>query len=988
MLVLNQEEAEKEEYYITLHPGYFPTKKSFNLGMITNWFKKNGQSRRYTLEQIFKFTSEGRCFIPSNVQLEKGTYTFVSSNLIFIDIDDDDKKTNPEKLLIELQDVCAGLFYTSSHSETKNRYRLVFVLDEYIRDIRVYEAIFEAIVVVLKELGVPVDEAIKTPLQRIRTANKGYRINNLDAKFSVKQLKANIELQQERMKQAKLKKLEAISKRQENLIYTVEELKARAEKIGYVEDIDEWFKLGYSLKSYVEEGSIDDLEGYEVFSILCGGNDETKVWQGFKPNQMTIGTFIHFSNNAGFKRTFKYYHAIASSQFSLPIERVKFMKYMPISYSKELLEREEKILVKSPTGSGKTHSFINAAKQLAEELIKQKQTRFFILTVPTRAITDQVANDNHILAVRGETKDIYENIRRYVYSGKRVFVCTYDIATVLYAILKTIKPLASFCLIVDEVHQLVHSYGFRKEAVEEVRSLVDKVKSFIGLSGTPDDVLRDMFDSEVHVQTKYEKAPCTMWGVITYNKTIEEEPMLFQLLKQKAEHGKKLLVFIQNKEMIERIKRQLKKIGIRVASITANEKQTSLTYRTLVRESKFDDAQIILTTSLSSDGININNETIEYECIVVASQRSPMFNVDQVRQCANRFRKPYRAFYIYMQKPKRKSNYLYNIEAAYKHEQNLANNIVDLINSEFSELNSRKLYKTGQLEKYIGIQFDEEERAKYNDLKLRFNVSNEKTKFYTIYRESFIQALAVLMGFQALQSIDVSAFIEKNRIDLSMVVDEIEHLKLVAKMEKEEKQKRIAEIYTQNVHSAFVQGDEEVLNLFKKAVITEHYNCLEEIANKLDFKLSLKIVQQVTNRRNIHAYKDRIQALINIQYYRSINRLTATKEAYEDIKQYLGKRLTKENIYILIEEVSKKYKRSKKVNVRHIVNNYFYHEANRTNKERFTILHELRIENVAEMFGINESDVQKTMQLFSEKEANNLVEIIMKKGDVSFPTLF
>lgn len=963
-----------------MHPGSFCTKESFQLGSITNWFKKYGVSKRYTLQELFDFTNQGKCFIPSHIETNGKEYDFVSSQLMFVDVDDDEKLTNPLEVLKELEEVCVGLFYTSSHCETKNRYRLVFVLDEYIRDIRTYEFVFNYLVEKLEFIGVIADKSIKTPLQRIRTATKGYEVNNFNAVLPVKEIIEIAQLEKEKLLRERSRKLQEVIENKEVYSYSFEELKARAEVIGYVNDFNEWSTLAYSLKSYVEEGYIDDIEGYEIFSNLCGGNDETVFWNSLKTNRITIGTFIYRSNEAGFKKSFKYYHAVSNVSSSLEVEKIRYDKYIPIEFSKSVLEREKKILVKSPTGSGKTFSFINAAKEIAEELKKENQTRFFIFAVPTVAITDQVANDNNILAVRGETSNLYDKVRKYVYSGQNVVVCTYDMVQALESILSAIKPFASYGLIVDEFHQTTHSYGYRRKAIEGVYSLLSKVKTFVALSGTPDDCLRDIFDEEIHVSTKHEKSPCQMWGVLTYDKKDEEEVLLFQLLLQKARSGKKILLFLQNKDGIDRIQTQLKKEGINAAKITADGKLTNPTYKVLVHESKFpEDIQIILTTSLASDGLNVHNESLEYECIVVATQSSPLFNVDQVRQMTNRFRKPYRAFYVYMQKAKREARYLYNIESAFDYEKMLAQNAVNLIAEEFKGKNSNLLFRKASIEKRFDIAFNSEEKVKYNVLTLRYNVSKEKSDYYKVYRNQYIEALTKLIGIKPLPSIDITQYMSENNADLTDIKEQLDELKELSKMDKAIKQENIAKSYSKEIYEAFVTQNDEVLKIFKQAVTAEHYSCIKGLAAITDYQTSFNLVQKVQRRADINSYKNRIEALANIRYYNAINRKTPSKEAYESIKEYLGKELTKTEVDSIVLKVSKKFKRSKLVDVNQIANNYFFHESIKKGKgSRFTILHELSVEKISEVFNLNSIEVEKSIANYAKKEGSLLAKVILK----------
>lgn len=969
-------------HYLAVHPGTFRRKEDFQLALVTHWFKKKGFSKPYSLQEIFEMTANGKVFIPSHIETDGDEYSFISSSLMALDIDDDEKLTDPRKVLEELKEVCAGLFFTSSHSETKNRYRLVFALDETIHDEYIYKSVFKQLCNRLALLNIPVDENASSPLQRIRTAMKGYIINDLNAKLPVRQLIDQAKSEKQKEVQQKLNELHEKSK---VLIYSFEELKERAKTIGYVEGFEDWQKLGYSLKSYVHEGHLTDQEGYEIFEILCGGNDESTFWDSLKANRITIGTFIYYSNQKGFKRSFKYYHAISNMKSPLPVEVKKFEKYIPVEFSKEMLKAEEKILIKSPTGSGKTSSLIRAAKELAEEHTANGQTRFFIFSVPTIAITDQVAHDHKILSVRGQTLNLYQQIKEYINDGGRVITCTYDMTLILHELLQSIKPFASYSLMVDEVHQLTHNYNFRTRAIESLMTMQKYAKSFIGLTGTEEDVLRDMFDKEIHVTTKYEKAPCQMWGALIFEKKEEEEPLLYQLIKQKADSGKRLLVFIQNKDVIKRLQIQLKKAKIKVAIVASDGKLTNSTYKTLVQQSIFpNDVQVILSTSVLSDGININNENSKYDCILVATQNSQMFNVAQARQCANRFRNTYEGFYIFMQQPKKTTEYLFHIESAYHYEKLLAQNTIDLINTEFSGHGNYQLLRLATIEKRYGLHYSEGmEDVKFNRLKLRYNVSQEKSQFYALYRGQFIKALTHLMMCNPAPAISVSEYIKNSQIDLTEVANELTALKESSQLEKEQKQANIRNVFTETIYQAFKLENEEVLNTFKNATTSEHYSCLANLVPIADYETCLKVVSKVERRADINKFKNHIEALTNIQYFNKVRRQTATREVFKELSLHLGKKLTKDEITDITKQISKRFKRSKKVDVEFVLNNYFYQEKKRlTGGKRLTILHELTIEHVSEIHEIHIEKIKNSMLLYAEKQGGEVSKVIVKSSDV------
>lgn len=981
------------KFFITLHPNVFPTRESFNLGYITNWLKHNANSTNHTIEEILQFSSQGRCYMPCFVICEDGGYEFVSSKLILVDVDDDEMVTEPLKVLDQLKDICVGLFYTGSHGIKGNRYRLVFALDESIRNEREYLKINEVLVERLRKLGIPADSNASGATQRVRTAMNGYVLGNSNARLSVADYREEAHKRMYEEQQRKANKIVSFVDRKESFVFSFEELIDRAKAIGYVNEYKEWEGLGYSLRSYVAEGHITDDEGYEVFSYLCNGNDERNYWdslraRGIAAGGKSIGTFIAKSNEAGFKRNFRYYHAASRTQYYAgKIETVKFDKYISTEFAKSMLEQPQKALIKAPTGSGKTTSFIDAALELQCE--NEAPSRYYIVSVPTIAITEQTGNNKGVLAIKGETANIFRTLKTYSDSGNRVIVTTYDMAAITTDLIRKVNPFASFSYIIDEFHQLTHSYNYRREAIDSLFALRKNAKAFIGLSGTVDDILRKDFDKEVHVHTKYMKAPCRMWGAITYRKKADEEPQLIQLIKQKVEAGKRLLVFIQKKDVIQRVRDVLRKSGIDVATITSDSKSYNKAYKHIVEESEFPPGiQVILTTTVLSDGININNvrkndsgqpiknnkgefvADLSFECIVLSSQQSPNFNVSMVRQMANRFRHEYGGFYLFMQQALKQTEFLYNIDQAHEYEILLAENAISLIKEEFEGRGNAALFRKSIIENRFGIDYDEYENFFYNELLIRYNVAKEKNAYYGIFRNQFIAALTLLMGEEPKESINISDYLEREEINYNDIIEEIQSVVDENNLSQQEMAARIEINYTPFVHKAFVEDNKEVLDEFRKVTTTRHFKALQELAPLMDYHTSLKLVKQINKNKEMYEFKKRAEALLDVFYYSKVDRTTPTKEAFRELARHAGVAMTKDELETVISSVSHQFRRSKKVDVKYIASNYFYHEATRTKSERFTTLHILGKEHLMKQYGLSEREIDVIMHEFINKESS------------------
>lgn len=997
MMYKDTKPQEPQHYFNVHNRKYEQQPQMSQMGVITNWFKRSVPRKR-SIAELFEAAANGQCIIPSNYELdENNSMCFVSSSLLLIDVDDDQETTSPYDVLHALEG-CCGLFYTFSHGIKGNRYRLVFQLDRAIRgDVELYKRVVEVVASeIMKQLpGAKgaIDTAAKVPLTPIRTGRKGALVKSYDVVLNTQHYIELANAEKARRAAERKERFESNVK----VTYQFDELVQAANAIGYIPSgigDTRWASLVMSIKSHVESGFITDEQGYELYAVISGQEASTKVWNGFKPNgTISIGAFIHHAKQCGFK--FSRFAACTSDAESLeqfkplPITHTSFPSYITTDYMKTLLEGKQRVLVKADTGSGKTRSTITAMKEVAQQLANDKVSRFCILSVPTVAITDQVAKDFNLLSVNGETKSLFKEIKNYVQQGNRVFVATYDMTKNLVTMLRAIQQGSGICLAIDEVHQLTSTYHYRRDAINSLYELSSTVSSLVGLTGTPDDVFRDIFDAEIHLKTHTKKpfnAPCQIFGAITYNEKKDEETKLLQLLQQKAESGKKLLVFIQNKDMIQRLFDNLKNRGIEAAKVVSDGKKNNPTYKSIVDESRFPGGvQVVLTTSVLSDGINILNETGEkYECIVVASNQSKLFNVDQARQMANRFRNLYGQFIIYMQAPKQTSEHLFNIEAAYRLKLLNANKIKTFLEAEFER--NGELFVSDVVEKRYEFKANNQGVFEYNPLKVRHESATDKATFYGIYRAQFIGALAKSLGIKSSGMIDIDEALKDT--DLSEIEADLQRMKEAAKLERDEKAATIRSVYTSRVYEVLQKKDvddeaeKELLQAFKEATTNEHFSCLKGIVGIADYMTSLNVVQKVTKRANIHTFKYRIEALAHIRYYEAVARTNITKKVYTELLKYVGGTYTKDEQQQLVNSTAKKLRIAKLDDVQRIFSTFFAHIPGRNKHERFFTLEMLTVEAVANEYELDERFVVAAVQRYAEKQTKIFKNILQKKDDV------
>src|SRR5699024_217975 len=129
------------------------------------------------------------------------------------------------------------------------------------------------------------------------------------------------------------------------------------------------------------------------------------------------------------------------------------------------------------------------------------------------------------------------------------------------------------------------------------------------------------------------------------NETVEtsSNTMLTSLIKSTLKNTR-VMVFINNKDRIQSIARQLRRDNIKVATVTSDNKQ-SATYKQIVESETIpDDIEVILTTVVLSSGITIRNNAKWSIIVSSESKLSPIFNPSTIRQISHRFRNSYNFF--------------------------------------------------------------------------------------------------------------------------------------------------------------------------------------------------------------------------------------------------------------------------------------------------------------------------------------------------------
>lgn len=437
-----------------------------------------------------------------------------------------------------------------------------------------------------------------------------------------------------------------------------------------------------------------------------------------------------------------------------------------------------------------------------------------------------------------------------------------------------------------------------------------------------EDVLKTSFDKLIQINTGDKKSPCTDFRVFTYDVEINGAPvseyadvMLIPVIKSIVEQTQ-LLLFINNKERIERIARLLKKEGINYMTISSDKKQSS-TYRKIVEESVIaDDVQVVIATTVLADGVSINNG-VKWSCLVVADTESPLFNPSTIKQISNRFRNQYTYFGIYMRTPNPdySETRRFNMESDYKYRENVVSDHVDYLNNEYPD-ELLQDFIPSNVENSNGIFYkstEDEAIIEYNPLFVRHQCVRRKERYYRAYRNAFTKEVGRLLGHKLTGVFNVNDEVRLNNSDLSGLLADVVAEKEEKKLEADELRANFTTYFDESIYLAMIYRDEHgTLDYFKKHVHPDQYSATLKNSRITDYETCKMLGEKVTRRADINRYVNDIQALTDIASFSYVEKVTLTKRVFNALMKIEGKTYLSSDFKRITEEyLPKKLKVSK-----------------------------------------------------------------------------
>lgn len=907
----------------------------------------------------------------------KDTPEFVETDLAVLDVDDVLGQIEPIEIMKRTGAV--ALYYTFSH-ETNSpintkmfRYRLLFDLSEMIQGKELLEKVQQEIKDgILKQYPHLHTQKIKNKSHGIDNitkmfygSNRNYEVNENYKTYDVSNAITDFEKEQEFNQLAN--KLTRLSS--SNASTTEAEILDIAQFLGDLNNEishDEWITLAIGLWNTAQFEAFDDDVVIEALQMLDGNGQSNQYYLNLKQplnsrgKQASAGTLIQLARDRGYKRKFAQQPTDEVEQApQIATSTHTIEKYIQKDDMLNLLSNSDKrILVHSSTNTGKTRASVEASKAY----LQQHKKAFVYIALPTRALSQQVVEDYDLNQAIMGSVNVQTVINKAIYDNSRLLVGTYDKAEIVHSLLSNYNVI----IIADEVQKEVSSYNFRHEAIQTLFDL--EVDKFIGLTGTPSEIDLTNYDCLEVFELKQEKVLSDKLQFIKYSNANAYDKLVAQVIELEVKNkNQKVLAFIENTRMINKLASALRKQGLKVATVAAEKNLSkSRTYMSILKNQSFDsDTQVVLTTSVLADGININN-TKDYVCIIAPSHYKNVnfFNIDMIRQASNRFRNQYNKIIVplYINKNLIQENvhddYKYRLTTKAYPLINRYNKLLGsaelakaLLQIDFKEkfdefipstaehlsglfrpreadgFNFELAYQNKQLAQQ-GLNHDERLLIELEQLEskiwaidkraIRQQASEDKEDYYSMrpyaFREAIKQALNVL------EVIDIEAheyFIQMNAThEIAKIVDELTKLEVQTEREKRDNVKIILHelIYTKLQRDYFETGrvneSGNEWKLLKDKMNNGHYNALTKLIQFMEYKEAIQELEYIQKNAQMYELISNFEAIQELNQYESTDSKTITEMIFKNIEDniinesYLSKKELDEHI----EELAKDFK--------------------------------------------------------------------------------
>lgn len=908
---------------------------------------------------------------------------FKRTNWAILDIDDARGATNPEEVTETMGAMASYFSYSDKQEHLKNvpmrRYRQLYMLSETIESVVELEYIQEQIKLELIEIYPSLkDENIKNELGKTKSngidnivngffygTNKEAIINRKPTVINVKPyLKRYKEVEAEKELERELKALSG------NFEIDVNEqgLNDMVEHIGglNLNSYDEWFSMAVGvwhtaqLKGWNEENILRQLQ------LLDNDEHNLKYYYQYKlptdtvDDPATIGTLFYHAKKLGYEvKPSENKGDTLTDNTTKEIKDVqKIERYIGKENMLNILNNPYKTsLIVSDTNTGKTRASIEASRAYLEA---HKDT-FIYIAVPTTAIAEQNAINHNVNRAIFGSVNVKPEINKAIRKDDRLLIGTYDKAPIIKDNLIDYEMI----IIMDEAHKEVTDYSYRYKAITKLFELTEsnQVTKFIGLTGTPYELNFDDYEHVKRFELEKPKVLADKLRFIEFTKVKEFDSIVLNQIQKNVQEGNKALVLLDNRDKTDYFQRTLKGVGIKASMVNANTKGSSSYKYLLEKESFREDIDVILATRAIADGININNKTNDYVTIIGSlyhggngtTEISNFYNLDLIRQTANRLRFKYKEIIIPLFVPERigdsrKGSKAYDLERQYNyllHEAKVVQTVIkhtykgNIENLKYSTIEtinglSSKRYEEKQgtpfnfelsHEEYIkrenGLRCDYQIVKEYEEIRkslleidkrmIRAQASRNKEDYYKYNPYAFKEALKATLDVD--EVVENDSILEEINSEISK---DLRKLRAYQKGNDEKKREHLREVLheirfnkiKERYHlKGRVDEDTEFMVEIKKAMNKVQYETLLNVIGYLDYEQTIEELEYVEELKHRKELGKSFKAIIERESFQDNNHVTARMyfDLLEGVEAWNAP-LSASQKKILIEGIAKDFK--------------------------------------------------------------------------------
>lgn len=252
-------------------------------------------------------------------------------------------------------------------------------------------------------------------------------------------------------------------------------------------------------------------------------------------------------------------------------------------------------LIDSPTGSGKTNLIFKRAKKVSKIIVAFPYT--------SQVIQQQKKHPSF--------QYLYDD-KKYNKSESSKIVCTYD---KLVSLITHDLDLNDYELHLDECHNLYVSSDYRDRVMYyislSIRTRIYK-KIYLYSSTYEKKYLNNYLVIDKHFKIKYKNKKKDDATVIHLNnsKQVTMNESIFYYFQHNVMVNEKILIYRNNKSENIALGRSLEDIGFKVLVVDSDSKNEDETIELLQNEKIANETDVLITTSMLTEGINLLNNNI------------------------------------------------------------------------------------------------------------------------------------------------------------------------------------------------------------------------------------------------------------------------------------------------------------------------------------------------------------------------------------------